>query len=228
MILLDITFETFRAITKPIHIGLGAVILATGIAQIIMRKAGRTHRKIGALYFWCMFISFLTSFPASVHDSRHFLSLVGLFSIWLAFTGMRMAQIKIAPRFKMIDRVSATLFFFANLVMIGFVLYLFLTSNTQYAIILGVFSGIFAMGAFPDFYFLMIKNNPEHLVTRQRWIYTHIGRMIGSFIAATTAFLVNVQPFGNNIINWLLPSALGVLLIRFYIRKYKKQYGKIA
>ena len=193
-----------------------------------MRIAGKAHRNIGALYFWCMFISFLNSFPDGMHDERCFLSLIGLLSIWLSFTGMRMAQIKIAPRFKTIDRISATLFFFANLVMIGFLFYLFLTSNTQFATIPGVFSAIFAMSAFTDFYYLMIKNNPEHLVSRPLWIYTHIVRMIGSLIAATAAFLVNVQPFENNIINWLLPSALGVTLIRLYISKYKKQYGKIA
>jgi hypothetical protein len=50
--------------------------------------------------------------------------------------------------------------------------------------------------------------------------------MVGSYIAAVTAFLANVQPFGNTFLNWLLPTGIGTAFIWIQIGKYKRAAGQ--
>jgi hypothetical protein len=50
--------------------------------------------------------------------------------------------------------------------------------------------------------------------------------MSGSYIAATTAFLVvNIQLPQYNWTLWLLPTVIGSILISRSVRKYKIQFG---
>lgn len=56
-----------------------------------------------------------------------------------------------------------------------------------------------------------------------RWLYRHIGRMGGAYIAIITAFLVINLTFLPDMVAWLGPTFIGSPLITFYIRRYKKR-----
>jgi hypothetical protein len=62
------------------------------------------------------------------------------------------------------------------------------------------------------------------------WWYTHLGNMIGSYIAAWTAFSVVTLPriFGNHIWLWLWPTAVGVPAIVLTTAYYKRKFSPRA
>jgi len=57
------------------------------------------------------------------------------------------------------------------------------------------------------------------------WLYTHIGRMGGSFIAASTAFLLINISFEPRWIVWLAPTLIGSPLMAVVIEKWKVKLG---
>jgi hypothetical protein len=59
------------------------------------------------------------------------------------------------------------------------------------------------------------------------WWYTHLGNMIGSYIAAWTAFSVVTLPqlFGNAVWLWLWPTAIGVPAIVLTTLYYKRKFA---
>jgi hypothetical protein len=62
------------------------------------------------------------------------------------------------------------------------------------------------------------------------WWYTHLGNMIGSYIAAWTAFSVVTLPriFGNHMWLWLWPTAVGVPAIVLTTAYYKRKFSPRA
>jgi hypothetical protein len=70
-----------------------------------------------------------------------------------------------------------------------------------------------------------IKSYVNPPTEKMHWWYTHISSMGGSYIAATTAFIVvNIQLPHYQWVLWIIPSIIGGTLIGKTIRKYKKQF----
>jgi hypothetical protein len=70
-----------------------------------------------------------------------------------------------------------------------------------------------------------IKSYINPPTEKMHWWYTHISSMGGSYIAATTAFVVvNIQLPQFQWVLWIIPSIIGGTLIGKTIRKYKKQF----
>jgi hypothetical protein len=61
---------------------------------------------------------------------------------------------------------------------------------------------------------------------RKSWLYIHIGNMMGAYIAALTAFLVQNVHTDPAFIVWIAPTILIAPLISITIRKFQK--GKHA
>lgn len=212
--------EFIRMLTKPVHVALGMVILLTGLAQLLMRKGGSRHRAIGRVYCVAMLFSVLTSFPSIIQDSQVFLAVLGLFSLYLSFTGYRFAVMRETGQPGIMDRTSALIFLACALGMAGFTIRLFTSANLVGGVIMSVFTLIFLSGTWTDVRHLLLKRSAGDLLSGGRWLRLHIGRILGSYIAAVTAFLVNVQPFGSTLLNWLLPTAVGTCLAVYYGRRY--------
>jgi hypothetical protein len=51
------------------------------------------------------------------------------------------------------------------------------------------------------------------IIDKKYWIKTHLTKMMGSNIAAFTAFLVVNNKILPDIVAWLLPTAIGTFLI---------------
>lgn len=219
-------FELIRSFTKPAHILIGGVILLTGLLQLILPKAGIRHRRLGQVYFYAMVLSFLTSFPASVYSGSVFLAVIGIFSLYLAFTGMRFAAIRSTGNVTFTDRTGAVVFLLAAIGMAGYAIFLFAKGTAVAGIIIGVFGLFFLVGTIADARHLLIPNKTAEYYAGNRWLRSHIGRIVGSYIAAVTAFLVNVEPFGSSLINWLLPTLAGTILATFFTRKYAPDLKK--
>jgi len=58
------------------------------------------------------------------------------------------------------------------------------------------------------------------------WWYAHMGGMIGSYIAAVSAFSVVNFHFLPPAVRWLWPSAIGVPGIVIWIGYYQRRFGR--
>jgi hypothetical protein len=73
---------------------------------------------------------------------------------------------------------------------------------------------------------LRLMRTPQ--VDRRWWLYHHMDRMLSSYVAATTAFLVQtgvrLAPPEIAWIFWVAPSAIGVPLIAYWKMWYRRQF----
>lgn len=211
-----------------IHITSGAIVLLLGLLQIVLPKHGKRHRIMGRGYFYAMTIVFVSSVYLCLFDhdmqffGRVFLGVVALFSYYSALMGMRFGKLKVLAKPLLTDKVISVLGLISWLFMLGLGIWCLLQKAHTPAIILGVFSIIFGWAVIVDFRRLVVLNTTEKLFDPKSWLLNHSGRILGSYIAATTAFCVNVNPFPSPVMNWLIPSTMGFILIPFFSRKIRK------
>lgn len=93
-----------------------------------------------------------------------------------------------------------------------------LLSSNNFGIVLLVFGFISISMAYQDF-----KNYQGRNSNKNFWLLVHIQRMMGSYIAAMTAFIVVNNTILPGIVAWLLPTVIVTPLIFKWSRKYKIQ-----
>ena len=105
--------------------------------------------------------------------------------------------------------------------LIGWGIFMLIKYNSGIGVAALTFGGIGSIFLATD-----IKNFIKGPKEKMHWWFTHLGSMSGSYIAATTAFLVvNIQLPQFNWTLWLLPTLIGSILIVRAIRKYKIQFA---
>ncbi len=67
---------------------------------------------------------------------------------------------------------------------------------------------------------LVLYKNPDRL--RKGWLKLHLGKMLGGYIAATTAFVV-VNQFFPSFYGWFIPGIVGALIIAYWSKKINKK-----
>jgi len=213
-------------IIKIIHILAGATALITGLIAMLTRKGGKAHRFNGKLYFWSMAIIFVSSIYMSLYKEMIFFVLIAFFSFQAAFSGYRILYLKKlnqGQKAEAIDYIGIIVGALAA----SFMLYLGIINvirSNQSGIILLVFGTFYSLGVWQEY-----RKFQKPPTDKMFWYYKHIGQMGGAYIATSTAFLVNnyrLFPFIPGVVLWLLPTAVGVVIITRVIKKYKKQYSK--
>lgn len=212
--------ETTFTILLLIHIVSGSIGLITGTINLIRKKGDKPHKKIGIFFLYGMLINGVSGLLMSLIHFNFFLFIVGVFSIYMVSTGQRYLSLKtILPTQKAlkIDWIlSAGMFLFG----IGFIIYgiLLLLSSNNFGIVLLVFGFISISMVYQDFKNYQGKNSNKNF-----WLLVHIQRMMGSYIAAMTAFIVVNNTILPGIVAWLLPTVIVTPLIFKWSRKYKIQ-----
>lgn len=212
-------------IIKIIHILAGATALITGLIAMLTLKGGKAHRFNGKLYFWSMAIIFVSSIYMAMYKEMIFFVLIAFFSFQAAFNGYRILYLKKLPQGQKaapLDYVGIIVGGAAALFMLNLGI-LNITRNTEMAIVLLIFGIFYALGVWQEW-----RKFSKPPTEKMFWYYKHIGQMGGAYIATTTAFLVNnyrLFPFVPAVVLWLLPTAVGVVIIIRVIKKYKKQYS---
>lgn len=208
-------------IPRLLHIGAGTVALFAGLIPMLGRKGGPAHRRAGQVYVGAMITVALTAVVLTsllpVTGSRLFLTGIAVFSFYLSFSGWRTARRRTAG-LALPDRALAIFTALVGLAMIGAGIY-------WQAILFAFFGGLTLLFAGHDMRtaFAPPTGRPEP------WIFRHISRMGGSYIATFTAFLVvnlghwlpAAAPAWLNTVGWIAPSLVGTLLIRRTIRHYR-------
>ena len=210
-----------------IHIAAGFISLVTGLISILSLKGGKIHKKSGKIYFYSMTIVFVTAIIIANYRFNRFLFLIAFLSYYSVFAGVRKLRLKNLHKNqkpKWYDWIAGIINGTANLFFIGLGIY--------YSIENGFFSGGallsvgFGIGGLLISYvnlkpFIIKPNKSYH------WYLSHIGNMLGGYIATSTAFLVTINgkfEIINPSLGFALPSIIGVPLIVYWIKKTEKKY----
>lgn len=199
--------------TLILHITAGFAALLTGLIGIVSRKGQQLHRLNGKIYFWAMLTVAITAALMSIVKDLDFFLMLSVFSFYAAYSGYRAIRNKLR-RANWLDwtMVIGSVITFSYMII----------SRNVILITFGTIFGLFLFRDIKDF----TRKEPKPIQSKY-WLIVHIGRMLGAYIATVTAFLV--VNFGSilhdnwNLIVWLGPTAIGVPLIFYWIRR---QMGK--
>src|ERR1035441_1386034 len=178
-------------LTLHIAAGSGAFVLAP--LALVTAKGGDAHRRWGKIYFWCMAIVASSALVMAVYRPILFLALVAIFSFYAAFSAYRVLGQKAAwkgvPVVRTLDWIAAIFCFAASLALavLGAIRPELVQNLRIPAIVFGVVGMLISGKSMWRF-----THPPSE---KMFWWYAHLQGMIGSYIAAWTAFsLVTIGP----------------------------------
>lgn len=212
------------ALVFAVHIAAGVVALGAGLGAILTRKGGRRHRLAGRGYALAMGVVVVTALPMAYWASNWFLLAIAVFSGYLVFGGYRARSRRAASTLPTaVDYTGHGTMVVVGTAMVAVGSWRAITGPVGLAPALAAFGGIGA--GFAAFTLASTRRGP---LARPPWIQSHIGFMGGAYIATVTAAvtvnLTTVPP----LLRWLGPTALGVPLIGYAIRKYTPQFAPSA
>lgn len=220
--------------TRTIHLVAGVLALALFWVPALTRKGGPVHRRAGRAYVWAMGLVVATAIPLAVAFFVNgnwmlatFLAQLAVITFTALWAGRRVLAIKHDPAlFRTRFHVGVAIL---NLVSAVAVLIVAWTVAPPgfFRVLFTVF-GVIGLSAVWDTY-RFFRQLPTD---RRWWWYEHMGGMIGTGIAAHTAFgAIGVQrlfpelalgPWG--LIPWVGPSILGTVALVLLTRHYRKKF----
>jgi hypothetical protein len=211
--------NTMARFLLSIHIMAGFTALASGLGAMALSKASKVHRPIGQIYFVSMLIIFCTAVPLSWVDQNWFLFTISFFSFYLALSGFRIARTK-GNRTTPTDCLISVAMVGISSWMVGLSVHNLLIGKTATALVIGIFGLLSLLDSVRDLRYAWSVSTPS-----QHWVRMHLGRMGGSYIAAVTAFAVNVIDFWPPVYNWLGPTLIGTIALTFLSRYYQRKWN---
>jgi uncharacterized membrane protein len=206
------------------HILAGFTAFFIAPVPLLTAKGGKTHRRWGKIYVWAMGVAAATAMVLALWRPILFLAFIAVFSFYFAFRGYRALSGKRPLQGQgpgAIDWAAAVLAFFGSgaLIVLGVVRPspVWVQLNVV-AIVFGVIGVALAAS---DIWKFM---HPP--ADKNSWWYAHMGGMIGSYIAAVSAFSVVNFRFLPLEARWLWPSAIGVPGIFIWIGYYRRRFGR--
>lgn len=194
-----------------IHAGFGGLALVAGFISILAKKGQLVHKKAGLLFYYAMLISGILAMIIALlpnHQSP-FLFAIGIFSSYFVLTGYRALRFKRKNPPLKLDKWIAWIMIATGVFMIFLPIILAGTIN----IVLTVFALVGISLSTRD---LLLFQKPEKL--RKVWLKLHIGKMMGAYIAATTAFVV-VNQFFPGVFAWFTPGIIGGIIMAYWNKK---------
>jgi len=213
--------ELIIRIAVIIHIIAGSGALLFGAIAFGLRKNTPKHKPIGKIYFWCMTVVFITAMFVSIYKGLLFLFLIGIFTYYSTLIGFRTLRLKNLHKGQKPLKTDWFIEIIAGLTFIGMIVFagiiLFVKGN--FGGVIPLVFGLFGLLSVRTNVRLMLREPKETLY----WLKRHIGHMMGSYIGAVTAFLVNQTehiPI-NPIILWLGPALIVGPAIAMELKKVK-------
>jgi uncharacterized membrane protein len=219
---INFKMKTIFEIFLITHIISGSLGLLTGILNVIAKKGTKEHRIIGKAFFYSMLTAGLSSLVLSTINPSLFMFMVGIFTIYMVGTGKRYLHLKMLnenQKPKIIDWILTITMMLVSIIFIGFGVLSLLKSNL-FGLVFSTFGSIGLLFVRHD-----IKNYTGKSYLLNYWLSEHLQRMIGAFIASTTAFLVvnakYLPDYIPLILYWLLPTIIFTPLIIKWANKYE-------
>jgi uncharacterized membrane protein len=208
-----------------VHIAAGSTAFVMAPLALLTAKGGKAHRRWGKVYFWAMSFVAASAIVLSAYRPILFLALVAVFSFYAAFYAYRVLGMKNLTRGGKpgwVDWAAAVVTFVCSLALAG--LGLIRPTLVQNMGIVSVVFGAVGMSLSGRriYQFLLPPSDPMF------WWYEHLQGMIGSYIAAWTAFsAVTLSRFiGTTWIVWLWPTIVGVPAISLTTAYYKRKFAQ--
>jgi hypothetical protein len=208
-----------------VHITAGASSFLLAPVALATAKGGKQHKRWGMVYLWSMGVVAATALPMALYRPVLFLALVAVFSFYLAFAGYRVTRLKELARggsATPIDWIAAVVTFVSSACLAGFGA--FRPAWVQGLRIVSIVFGFIGMLAAVAEMWKFVRKPTEKMF----WWYTHLGNMMGSYIAAWTAFSVttlsNIFHHAGMIL-WLWPTIIGVPAIALTTAYYKRKFS---
>ncbi len=176
------------------------------------------------VYLWAMGTVAATALPMALYRPVLFLALVAVFSFYAAFSGYRATKLKALARggaAQPIDWTAGIVTFCSSAALAW--LGAFKPAAVQHMGVVAIVFGLLGMRLAARELWKFVKKPKEKMF----WWYTHLGNMIGSYIAAWTAFSVVTLPriFGSGVYLWLWPTFIGVPAIILTTAYYKRKFA---
>lgn len=197
-----------------IHISGGLLSLFSGCYNLVTRKGTLNHKRCGIIFFYAMLISSLAALPMSVMHPKPFLFLIAVFSLYMLLTGKLYILKKNLGGVKITDWILMGFMFVFAFIFIYLGINALNNANS--------FGWVFLVFGCTGMLFVYQdqRNFRSPSILRRVAIVAHLQRMVGSYIAAVTAFLVVNNSFLPPLLAWLLPTLLLVPLIIIWSRRY--------
>ncbi len=208
-----------------LHILFGSIGLLSGSFNLLRKKGGSIHVKIGNLFVLSMLITGSTAFFMAILKPNTFLFIVGVFTIFLVGTGQRYMYLKKlgqGQKPKPIDWILSFSMLLAGVVFVSWGMIMLLTQQNSMGVTLVVFGLIGLQNVRKD-----LQNYRGKIKFKMYWLREHIIRITAAYIASFTAFIVvNQNHFPNGIpevVFWLIPTVFLTPLIFKWVRQYAKK-----
>lgn len=214
------------------HIGVGTLSLIVFWIPIFVKKGGDIHVKIGKVYVYLMWYVVITAVLLSIKNLiigqyifaafLGFLSIITAHPLWYGMIIVKHKKV-IPASVQRINKILNWMLFLGGL---GLLIWSIILKVQGMAILLMVFGLI---GIFSSIPLVFGKSQAKN------WLAEHIQGLLGTGIAAYTAFFA----FGGSrllghifvnqliIIPWILPTIIGVIGMRYYKRKFNLPKAKL-
>ena len=216
--------ERFLTLMLVVHISGGTTALVSGLVAMLAIKGSKIHRLAGKIYFFGMTAVFVGAVIVAIGHQKDFLLMVGFFSYYMTVRGYRVLFLKklsLGQKPHLLDWLIISVSGIFILALLGWGTWGIFRGSAM-AIVPLTFGGIgtsFLIGDVRKFF-----TPPQE---KMHWWYGHISSMGGSYISAVTAFVVvNIQLPQFQWVLWILPAAIGSVIIGSTIRKYKLQFAQ--
>lgn len=203
------------------HIAAGFTAFFVAPIALISQKGGAAHRRWGKIYFWGMTAGTITALIVATYRPNIFLLLLAIFSFYLSFTGYRVLSRKRPEQGQRATALDWSVAIFTGVASaIMFALSFFNPTNgglrfNPLFMTFG-FLGLFAAGG-------DVRKFVRPPREKYAWFFDHMGGMLGSYIAAVSAFSVVNFTFLPELVRWLWPTIVGIPLTTIWARSYRKK-----
>ena len=237
-------FAWVGLLLKVSHILAGVLTLVSGCIAIVSSKGGTWHRRAGRWYVYAMLWITLSSFGLLLIRPNLFLFGVAMLTGYLTLSGYRVTPTANA---RGEGRHRRTLDWIISLcgVAVGIGMTGWSVANLTGLIttlvrapsngeLIPIPTGFLALTIFFGA-MLLVNAVPDAIrvirptTDRRWWWFAHMNRMIGGYIAAISAFLVqNVAthvPLQWSWLIWIAPTVIGLPLLGLWIRRYQKRFS---
>jgi uncharacterized membrane protein len=226
-------WSMYLRILLAVHIACGITAFVCAPVALATAKGSKTHRRWGKVYFWAMAGVAATALILSFALPIFFLAMVAVFSFYACFAAYRILYLKDlykGGRPQVWDWLAALLTVASSflLFLMGFLrpalmgVGVIQIAGRPVSIVSVVF-GLIGVRLGLNSIFTFLKPPAAKMF----WWFRHMQGMIGSYIAAMTAFsAVNLSHwFGPAWWVWLWPTIVGVPSIAIWTAYYKRKFS---
>jgi hypothetical protein len=206
------------------HILAGFTAFFIAPVPLLTAKGGKTHRRWGKIYFWATAVMAATAMVLALWRPILFLAFIAVFSFYFAFRGYRVLSRKSPLQGEgpgAVDWAAAVLACLGSMALIVLGVVRPGPVWVRLSVVAIVFGVIGVTLAASDIWQFMHPPADKNF-----WWYAHMAGMIGSYIAAVSAFSVVNFQFLPTAVRWLWPSAIGVPGIFIWVGYYRRRSGR--